>query len=724
MKKILLIFGAAVLIVSNGYSQQPQGYLKELFAGPGDTLRHADWLASMRAWRVKEKDSLRYSGAVYLRPELKWTRSCYTFTLMMPQDRYFYDPVKGRYTVDRYLNDLERRYGGIDGVLIWPTYPNIGIDSRNQFDLLADLPGGIAGVRQMVADFSKRGVRVFFPIMIWDRGTHPFGNNMPLSLIREMQEVGADGMNGDTMGGVPEEFSLISDSLGYPMSWQPEWAISNLKMLEWNTTSWGYFWTASDKKEYDYPLAPGVSVYKWLEPRHQLFVCNRWVKDRTDDLQYAFFNGTGYNTWENVWGIWNQVSDRDGAAIRRIVTIYRRFPDVWSSPGWEPHIITLQKGIFASCFPGKDNTVYVLVNRDSADHNGRQLRLHYEKGVSYFDLWNGLPLRPEITGDSVYLSCPMEGRGYGALLVTRSGAGDSSFIRWLRVQHAMAVQPLKHYSTAWRPLPQQMVPITATPPSSRSPEGMVLIPAAKQYIFRSKGVMLEGDQLSDAIGIQHPWQASAPREQQHVMDIPSFYIDIYPVTNSQFKRFIDVSHYHPGDDHNFLKDWKDGTFPEGWADGPVTWVSIEDARAYAAWAGKRLPHEWEWQYAAQGMDDRLYPWGNEKDLFRMPPSDTGRIVRPPGAVTACPQGASPFGVMDLMGNVWQWTDEYRDEHTRSAVLKGGSYYKPKGNYYSGQTPSGWYFPWVNNLREYGKYLLLSPGMDRSATIGFRCVKDR
>ncbi|MES1249423.1 MAG: hypothetical protein ABUL46_01995, partial [Chitinophaga rupis] len=231
MKKTLFLFGIAGLIGLNGYSQQPQlqGYLKELFAGPADTLRHADWLASIQAWRTNEKDRLHYNDAVYLRPELKWTRSCYIFTLMMPQDRYFYDPLKGRYTVDRYLDDLERRYGGIDGVLIWPTYPNIGIDSRNQFDLLADLPGGIAGVRRMVADFSKRGVRVFFPIMIWDQGTRPFGNNMPLSLIREMQEVGADGMNGDTMGGVTEDFSLISDSLGYPMSWQPEWAISNLR---------------------------------------------------------------------------------------------------------------------------------------------------------------------------------------------------------------------------------------------------------------------------------------------------------------------------------------------------------------------------------------------------------------------------------------------------------------------------------------------------------------
>ncbi len=55
---------------------------------------------------------------------------------------------------------------------------------------------------------------------------------------------------------------------------------------------------------------------------------------------------------------------------------------------------------------------------------------------------------------------------------------------------------------------------------------------------------------------------------------------------------------------------KDGKYPDGWADKPVTWVSIEDARAYAHWAGKRLPHEWEWQYAAQSADGRKYPWGN------------------------------------------------------------------------------------------------------------------
>jgi len=81
------------------------------------------------------------------------------------------------------------------------------------------------------------------------------------------------------------------------------------------------------------------------------------------------------------------------------------------------------------------------------------------------------------------------------------------------------------------------------------------------------------------------------------------------------------------DDLNFLRDWKYGTFPAGWDNKPVTWVSLEDARAYAAWAGKRLPHEWEWQYAAQGADARLYPWGNDWNASAVPVPDRSRSMR-------------------------------------------------------------------------------------------------
>lgn len=711
MKKRMWIIGLLILsCMLEANAQQPviQGKLKELFAGPAVPADHDAWLAAMKKWRTEEQDKLHFSNAEYLRPQFSWLKKTFIYVQMMAHDRYFYDPVTRKYTVDRYLNDLKKQYGGIDAVLIWPTYPNIGIDNRNQYDLLHDMPGGIKAIKQMIADFHKHGVRVFFPIMIWDNGTRRLPFPIPVVLIQEMKEIGADGMNGDTMWGVTEDFQRTYDSLDYPIVLQPEVAIRDLKMVEWNTSSWGYYW--------DYTYVPGVSIYKWLEPRHQVFVTNRWAVNKTDDLQYAFFNGIGYNAWENIWGIWNQIPDRYEEEIRRIASIYREFAGIWNSAEWTPFIPTIQKGIFASKFPGSNKTIYTIINRDSTDKQGRELQLPYQQGMSYYDIWNGVKLNPQKESDHISLSFPVEANGFGAVLAVRSHGTNSALDQFLKKMHEWAQKPLKNFFTDWKPLPQQIVPIKKTQPALNTPQGMVLIPAVKNYTFKSKGVMIEGDPLPDAVGLQYPWEQHPARATKHVMDIPAFYIDKYPVTNKQFKEFLDATHYHPKDDHHFLKNWKNGGYPTGWGNKPVTWVSLEDARAYAAWAGKRLPHEWEWQYAAQGTDGRLYPWGNNMDSTKMPPPDTSRNMRPPTDVNAFPEGASPFGVMDMVGNVWQWTDEYTDKHTRAAVLKGGGYYRAAG--------SKWYFPKAYEVNKYGKYLLMAPSIDRSATIGFRCVQDK
>jgi formylglycine-generating enzyme required for sulfatase activity len=277
----------------------------------------------------------------------------------------------------------------------------------------------------------------------------------------------------------------------------------------------------------------------------------------------------------------------------------------------------------------------------------------------------------------------------------------------------MSAKPLASYSHEWRVLPQQIVPIAATKPPTSSPAGMMKIPAG-EFLFKVQGIEIEG---SNDIGVdvQYPWEDSPRRFHEHPMSVKSFWIDTYPVTNAQFKKFLDSTHYHPQDDLNFLRDWKDGSFPAAWDDKPVTWVSLEDARAYAAWAGKRLPHEWEWQYAAQGSDGRMYPWGNDWNASAVPVPDKSRTMRGPDAVDAHPQGKRPFGVMDLVGNVWQWTEEFTDDHTRGAILRGGEYYQPQG--------SMWYFPQTYKLSEHGKLLLTAPGLDRSGGIGFRCVQD-
>ena len=158
-------------------------------------------------------------------------------------------------------------------------------------------------------------------------------------------------------------------------------------------------------------------------------------------------------------------------------------------------------------------------------------------------------------------------------------------------------------------LPQQMVEIAPTKPAAQRAggHGARFRPASSISSVRHRD---RRRQLRSGWTCSIRGRIRRARHHAQTLTIEAFYIDKYPVTNAEFKKFLDATHYHPTDDHNFLQDWTDGTSPAGWENKPVTWVSLEDARAYAQWAGKRLPHEWEWQYAAQGTDGRLYPWGN------------------------------------------------------------------------------------------------------------------
>jgi iron(II)-dependent oxidoreductase len=235
---------------------------------PCTAEEHQQWLKDITHWRDERRIRIGYNGARYEMPELMWTQSSFMQPQMMVRDRFFYDPVAGKYTVDRYLDDLQQRYGGIDAVLIWPTYPNMGIDNRNQHDLIRSMPGGVAGVRQMIADFHKRGVRVLFPMMMWDQGTREPEKSWPEEIAGLMKEVGADGINGDTQDGVPLAFSLAADKTGHPLAFEPEGGPSD-EALAWDVMTWG---------QYQYPFTPLVDKYKWLETRHMVNISeNGWA---------------------------------------------------------------------------------------------------------------------------------------------------------------------------------------------------------------------------------------------------------------------------------------------------------------------------------------------------------------------------------------------------------------------------------------------------------------
>jgi formylglycine-generating enzyme required for sulfatase activity len=245
--------------------------------------------------------------------------------------------------------------------------------------------------------------------------------------------------------------------------------------------------------------------------------------------------------------------------------------------------------------------------------------------------------------------------------------------------------------------PRLMTRQEVTPFAGKKPEGMILVPSGS-FDFSAENT----DQF-----IPYP-----DTKEPVIVKINEFYIDKYPVTNIQYLEFLNATGYKPTDPVNFLKHWNNGTIPEGLEDHPVVYISLEDAKKYAKWAGKRLPTEVEWQYAAQGTMGFMWPWGNDFDSTRCN-NATGKTT----PVSRFPKGKSPFGVMDLTGNVWQMTgDVYNNGTYYFVIMKGGSHYKP--------TSSWWYVkggPQPNTWHQ--QLLLVSPSFDRNATVGFRCVRD-
>ncbi|MDX8400357.1 MAG: formylglycine-generating enzyme family protein [Gallionellaceae bacterium] len=141
-------------------------------------------------------------------------------------------------------------------------------------------------------------------------------------------------------------------------------------------------------------------------------------------------------------------------------------------------------------------------------------------------------------------------------------------------------------------------------------------------------------------------RADAQDRPQHSVKLPTFWMDKYLVTNAQYARFVaDTAHRPP-------LNWKDGKIPEGERMRPVTMVSWYDASAYAKWIGKHLPSEAEWEKSARGTDGRRWPWGNKMNPALL---NTYYNVGSATNVNTYPKGASPYGIMDMAGNVDEWT---------------------------------------------------------------------
>ena len=204
---------------------------------------------------------------------------------------------------------------------------------------------------------------------------------------------------------------------------------------------------------------------------------------------------------------------------------------------------------------------------------------------------------------------------------------------------------------------------------------------------------------------------------EHKVTLPAFYIDKYEVTNLQYKKFNDATH------RKSPSHFKNRTYPEGKADHPVTFVSWFDAEAYCHWAGKRLPTDQEWEKAARGTDGRNFPWGDEfgddraNTPVRWESLDQAGDTTPVGAF---PGGASPYGLYDMSGNVWEWTASWYQAYPgnnhpsenygeKYKVLKGGSWWDCSFYKCGISAPS------------FNRAFFLQK--TRNKSFGFRCAKD-
>ena len=647
----------------------------KIFSGPADPADRPAWRETLHAWRADARDRHGYTGDAYARPEAAWAARCSTVAQVWLWDELLYSFDEGRFTPERFLADARERFGGLDAVVLWHAYPVIGLDDRNQWDFYRDVPGLVA----LVAAFHDAGLHVFVDYNPWDVGTRRGADDLT-ELAAVVRELGADGVFLDTLKKAePELVARLEEARpGIVLEGESKLPVER---IEDHSSSWAQFFA-------DSPV-PGVLRAHWYERRHMQHHVRRWHRDHSEELQSAWLNGVGVMVWEVVFGVWVGWSRRDAATVRRLVTVQRAAGDLLLDGEWTPLAPLAAEaeaaGVYASRWELDGVTLWALVNRGDADYAGGVLSADAPECAS--GRLTALTGGNASDGSDVVVP----GRGIAALLHLADGAEEPAWLPGLltaladaphdadaRFPHRLArrVAPTPDVSEA------RVTGVTSAPDSS-VPDVVVVPQGAYaltvRYRARETG-MYQGAPYVDE------WKPLPPRlhdartlQRDGVLTAPVA-VATSEVTNAQFAEFLAATDYVPAEPHRFLAHWAEDGPDARTAEHPVTFVDLDDARAYCAWRGGRLPTEDEWQLAGQAR-----------------PAAFG------------PERAAPA--------VWSWTEsEHSDGRTRFVMLKGGSDYRA--------ADSDWYVEGGRHAPDYSvKYLLPGLGLARSATVGFRCAWD-
>ncbi|WP_378148173.1 SUMF1/EgtB/PvdO family nonheme iron enzyme [Cnuibacter sp. UC19_7] len=658
------------------------GDIAKVFAAPGDPALWPAWRAALHRWRDDAVVRLADDGAVYDRPETRWTQTCFSVALVWLWDERLFDRAAGRFDVAGFLARTAD-HGGFDGVVLWHAYPVIGIDDRNQFDFYRDVPG----LADVVAEFHEHGVRVFIDYNPWDTGTRRAPHDDAEELALVAGELGVDGVFLDTMK--EGDSRLVSTLLGAhpPLVLEGESRVPNQRVVD-HQLSWAQWFADSD--------APGVMRAHWLERRHMMHSTRRWNRDHSDELQSAFMNGTGMLVWDTVFGVWVGWNERDRAALRRMLRIQRAASALLIEGDWTPLADAtpeaLAAGVHVSRFDGRGAlegvTLWTVVNRGDDDVALPVLvPFADDAGAAepasrvFADVGSGRRLGDadrvgdaDGVRDALVLHVPA--RGLTAVVGVAAGTDEPE---WLEPLVAAAAADAAESDATFPERRAERIRAAHSGLPAPADASVVRVAAAEVELplthRRRETGMYQGAPYVEE------WKPLPPRlhddrAETVVATVAEVDVAVLEVSNAEYAAFLAATGYQPRDASRWLPGWIGGRPVAGTEDQPVVSIDLEDARAYAAWVGGRLPTEHEWQVAA-GL---------------------------PGFERRTPL-------------VWNWTEsEHSDGVTRFVMLKGGSDHVSTG--------SDWYTDGGPREPSFSlKLLLAGLGVDRSPSIGFRVAWD-
>ncbi|HWM75078.1 MAG TPA: PfkB family carbohydrate kinase [Nocardioides sp.] len=636
----------------------------KILAAPDDLDQVPAWRASLRRWRTEARQRTAYDDSGYARVD--WPSRAWNVAMVWLWDEAIYDwddrlGTRAKHDPDRLL-EAYAGFGGLDAVVLWHAYPVIGIDERNQFDWYRHVPG----LADLVEGLHDRGVRVFLDYNPWDVGTRRTARPDAVELAALVEETGADGVFLDTLR---EGGSALVETLGAlepPVVLEGESPVPLAGIAD-HQASWAQ-WFADSR-------VPGVLRARWFEQRHMMHHTRRWTRDRRPELHSAWVNGAGVLIWDVVFGVWVGWSERDLATLRAMRRVHLALGDHLVPGDWEP-LAELAPGVAASGVHGSrwtlDGTeLWTVVNRSDAEVTGPLLQAHDPTSGVLVDVVSGRDLG---TRRSAPVHLPAGGVG-GVLWIPDGVAAPAGLDR-LRAEAASDSASIAG-ATADFPEREPRRVTTGAAQGVPQADALRLTPGRRtlshRYRQRETG-MYETPYVES-------WKPLPPRlhgieNREREVDITAVAVDAAEVTNADYAAFVAATGYRPAEPNRFLAHWVDGRPEPGTEAQPVTYVDLDDARAYAAWRDARLPTEDEWQVAA---------------------GEEGFVRRAPA--------------------VWSWTEsEHRDGRTRWVVLKGGAEWAATG--------SEWYVDGGVQDPDWSLRLLLAGGgLGRSAWIGFRCTVD-